>query len=131
MMKKKIIFLMAALAVTCGGLFAASINNVSAVKKIPTRYDWLDHHRGENWTGGRTITAKEGAEIVRAAKSYKGRPYNGFVCTQLVKAAFGKTRISPMVNVSKRTLTLKCWNLQIYWQNKSPTLNLMKNTITK
>ena len=51
MMKKKIIFLMAALAVTCGGLFAASINNVSAVKKIPTRYDWLDHHRGENWTG--------------------------------------------------------------------------------
>ncbi len=102
MMKKKIIFLMAALAVTCGGLFAASINNVSAVKKIPTRYDWLDHHRGENWTGGRTITAKEGAEIVRAAKSYKGRPYNGFVCTQLVKAAFGKTRISPMVNVSKR-----------------------------
>ena len=104
MMKKKIIFLMTALVVTCGGLFAASINNVSAVKKIPTRYDWLDHHRGENWTGGRTITAKEGAEIVRAAKSYKGRPYNGFVCTQLVKAAFGKTRISPMVNVSKRFL---------------------------
>lgn len=101
-MKKKIIFLMAAIVLMCGGLFAARITDVSAAKKIPTRYDWLNHHRGENWTGGRTISAKEGVRIVHAARSYKGRPYSGFVCTQLVRAAFAKTRIPPMVSVSKR-----------------------------
>ena len=62
-MKKKIIFLMAAIVLMCGGLFAARITDVSAAKKIPTRYDWLNHHRGENWTGGRTISAKEGVRI--------------------------------------------------------------------